>query len=76
MSQLGRLIRINQHDRIWENFKEKYKVSPGDLLEVMDVIDCKKIKGKCWEVRNTITGEFGFVEAKRMERLHSIYDKK
>ena len=75
MSEPIILIRINQHDIVWENFKEKYRVSPGDILEVIDEMDCKRRKGKCWEVRHVVTGEVGFVEVKRMKIIHSIGKK-
>ncbi|MEJ1339133.1 MAG: hypothetical protein RPU61_09595 [Candidatus Sedimenticola sp. (ex Thyasira tokunagai)] len=76
MSGLIAIIQILEHDRVWEYGKEKYGVNKGDLLEVISSQKCKYKKARCWEVYNTKTGEFGYVEVKRMKKMHRIFIKK
>jgi hypothetical protein len=33
-------------------------------------------EGECWKVRNTETGEIGYVRANRMKKAHHIYKEK
>lgn len=76
MSNLIAIIQIVEHDRVYEYGKEKYAVNKGDLLEVINAEKCRYKKAKCWEVYNTKTGQFGWVEVKRMKKKHKIFIKK
>ena len=68
-------IEIKEPDRVYEFGEVKYKVNPGDILEVMDSKTCRSGSGICWEVRNTKTGEWGYVFAERMEKRHNVYER-
>lgn len=67
-------IEIKEPDRVYEYGEVKYKVNPGDILEVMDSKTCRSGSGVCWKVRNTKTGEWGYVFSERMEKRHKVYE--
>jgi len=55
--------------------KPKFEVKPGDILEVTHTQTCISGSGICWEVKNTRTGEWGFVSAEIMKRRHHVYEE-
>ena len=67
-------IEIKEPDIVYEFGEIKYKVNPGDILQVMDSKTCRSGRGVCWEVRNTKTGEWGYVFSERMEKRHNVYE--
>jgi hypothetical protein len=68
-----RFIEIQEEDLVYEYGKPKYKVFPGDKLQVVLSKTCRGGKGLCWKVKNTETGEIGYVVANPMKERHRVY---
>jgi len=66
-------IKIQVPDRVDFRGKLKYKVIPGDVLEVVRSTPCRSGNAECWEVKNIKTGETGFVPANKMKNRHYVY---
>jgi len=68
-------IIIQEPDRIAESGKFKYAVSPGDILEITETKTCRGGIDTCFEVKNILTGEYGYVNKSRMEKRHYIFSE-
>ena len=68
-------IEIKVPDSVFSGGKLKYKIVPGDQLEVIRKKTCLDGKSECWEVKNVKTGETGFVNAEKMKQIHYVYTK-
>jgi len=68
-------IKIQVADIVGSGGKVKFKIIPGDVLEVIRSQPCRGGRGECWEVKNTKTGETGFVPANRMKNRHHVFTK-
>lgn len=67
-------IKIQEPDVVFAFGKVKYTVNAGDTLEVIRTKRCRSGSGKCWIVKNVVTGETGAVSVKHIQlRSHIIY---
>ena len=68
-------IFVESPDIVGYSGKPKFKIGPGDVLEVTHTKPCISGDGICWEVRDMKTGEWGFVNAEAMKRRHHVYEE-
>ena len=65
-------INILVVDVVEAGGKPKFRVKPGDVLEIIREKTCLNGHGICFKVRNPDTGEWGFVTENRMKQNHHI----
>jgi len=65
-------IVILTNDIVEAGGKPKFKVTYGDILEIVHDKTCLNGSGICYKVKNPNTGEWGFVTHNRMEEFHHI----
>ena len=69
-----RYIEIQDTDYVMIGGRDKFKVQKGDVLEVIQTKPCRgNYYATCWKVRNTETGETGYVMADKMDNRHRVY---
>jgi hypothetical protein len=76
IAQDTRYIEIKRDDTVYEYGEPKFKVHPGDTLQILRTKTCRGGVGICYKVKNVDTGEIGYVVEKRMTALHNIYSSK
>ena len=73
-STTKRYVEIQDTDYVMVYGKDRFKVTTGDILEVIQIKPCRgNYYGTCWKVRNVKTGLTGYVMADKMKERHRVY---